>query len=84
MVTFGAVGVPAEDVNLVPSSPIVLGYLNDSGGMELNATDFEDPFAFDATTLSKDDMQLRLYVCPFLSTGCPVFPLTYADSFSAV
>lgn len=35
--------------------------------MELNATDFEDPFAFDATTLSKEDMQLRLYVHPILS-----------------
>ncbi|KAF9645390.1 hypothetical protein BDM02DRAFT_580926 [Thelephora ganbajun] len=27
--------------------------------MELNAVDFEDPFAFDATTLSKDDLHLR-------------------------
>ena len=30
--------------------------------MELNAADFEDPFAFDAATLSKDDLHLRLYV----------------------
>ena len=38
-----------------------------SVGMGLNAADFEDPFAFDATKLSKDDLQLRLSVSFFSS-----------------
>jgi hypothetical protein len=62
LVSFGGVGVPAEEVTVAPPSPTVLEFLNHSAGMELNATDFEDPFAFDATTLSKDDLHLRLYV----------------------
>lgn len=59
-VSFGSFSVPAEEVTVVPPSPTVLEFLNYSAGMELNATDFEDPFAFDATTLSKDDLHLRL------------------------
>jgi len=62
LVSFGDLNVPAEEVSVVPPPPTVLGFLNNSAGMELNATDFEDPFAFDATTLSKDDLHLRLYV----------------------
>lgn len=60
LVTVGSVGVPAEDATLVPPSPIVLEFLNNNAGMGLNAADFEDPFAFDATTLSERDMQVRL------------------------
>ena len=60
-VSFWGLNVPAEEVSVVPPSPTALGLLN-SAGMELNAADFEDPFAFDATTLSKDDLHLRLCV----------------------
>lgn len=55
-------GAPAENVTLVPPSPAVLDFLNDTAGMGLSATDFQDPFTFDATALSKDDLQVRLYV----------------------
>lgn len=61
LVWFGGHDIPAEEVNIVPPSPTVLDFLNNTAGMELNATDFEDPFAFDATKLSKDDLHLRLY-----------------------
>lgn len=66
LVSFGGLGVPAEEVTVVPPSPTVLEFLNRSASMELSTTDFEDPFAFDATTQSKDDLHLRLYVS-FLS-----------------
>lgn len=67
LVSFGGLGVPVEEVTLVPPSPTVLEFLNHSASMELSATDFEDPFTFDATTLSKDDLHLRLYVSLLLS-----------------
>lgn len=60
LVSFGGVNVPAEEATVMPPSPTVLEFLNNSAGMELNATDFEDPFAFDAIALSTDDMHLRL------------------------
>lgn len=66
LVSFWGLNVPAEEASVVPPSPTVLGLLNNSADMELNAADFEDPFAFDAATLSKDDLHLRLYV-PFCS-----------------
>jgi hypothetical protein len=59
-VSFGGLGVPAEEVIVAPPSPPVLEFLNHSAGMELSATDFEDPFAFEAATLSKDDLYIRL------------------------
>ena len=62
LVSFWGLNVPAEEASIVPPSPTVLGLLNNSTNMELNAADFEDPFAFDATTLSKDDLHLRLCV----------------------
>lgn len=60
LVSFGAPGVQAEEVIVGPPSPTVPESLNNSAGMELNATNFDDPFAFDTTTLSKDDMHLKL------------------------
>ena len=72
LVSFCGLNVPAEEVSVVPPSPTVLGLLNNSAGMELNAADFEDPFAFDATTLSKDDLHLRLYVSLCLLTLLPL------------
>ena len=44
----------------MPPSLTFIEFLNNSVDMELNAADFEDPFAFDATKLSKDDLHLRL------------------------
>lgn len=65
LVSFGGLGVSAEEVTVVPPSPTVLDFLNHSASMELNTADFEDPFAFDAATLSTDDLHLRLYVSPY-------------------
>ena len=60
--SFEGLNVPAEEVTAVPPSPTVLEFLNHSSNMELNVADFENPFAFDAATLSADDLHLRLYV----------------------
>ena len=60
LISFGSLGVLTEQVIVAPPSPTVVEILNHSAGMELNTVDFEDPFAFDATTLSKDDLHLRL------------------------
>lgn len=62
LVSFEGLNIPVEEVTVIPPSPTTLGFLNNSGDMALNATDFEDPFAFDSATLSNDDLHLRLYV----------------------
>jgi hypothetical protein len=62
LVSFEGLNVPAEEVTAVPPSPTVLEFLNHSASMELNVADFENPFSFDAATLSADDLHLRLYV----------------------
>ena len=80
LVSFGGLGAPAEEVTTVPPSSAVLEFLNYGTGMELNATDFEDPFAFDATTLPKDDLHLRLYVSHCLHQRSSL-SLTYKLSF---
>ena len=57
--------------------------------MGLNAADFEDPFAFDATKLSKDDLQLRLSVSFFFFVHVTFpdirnFPFAHANLDTAV
>ena len=82
-VSFGGLGVPAEEVTVVPPSPTVLEFLNHSASMELNVIDFEDPFAFDAGTLSEDDLNLRLYVS-FCLSQWPFLSLVRVNFHSAV
>lgn len=82
--SFEGLSVSAEEVTVVPPSPTVLEFLNHSASMELNVADFDDPFSFDATTLSADDLRLRLYVSYDLFLVPVVFPLAHADSYAAV
>lgn len=79
--------ITAKEVTVIPSSPTVLEPRNNSAGMEPNAADFEDPFAFDATKLSQDDLHLRLSVAfclAILISDMPNFPFSRATLHTAV